>query len=67
MAQWSNNEDSSSDEEAQKVANLCLMAHQEEVNVEISLDFTFDKLQETFIDLLIEFNEERLTKKELKK
>ena len=43
------------------------MAHQEEVNNETSLDFTFDELQKIFTKLLIEFNKVRLTNKELKK
>ena len=45
MATWSESDVSSSEEEdSNKQANLCLMAHKNEVNTKISNDFTFEEL-----------------------
>ena len=57
MAAWNENEDSSSNEEAQEVANLCLATYQEEVNFENTLDFIFDELQDAFSKLMTKFKE----------
>ena len=59
---WSDDKESDSDsnsgEEAEpkKVANLCLMAHEEEneVSTSISSQFTFNELQDAFDDLMVE-------------
>ena len=44
MASWSNDEDSSfkEEEKSKKNANICLMAHEDEVNTENFNNFTFD-------------------------
>ena len=44
VATWSDSDDSSSEEEeAHEQANLCLIAHENEVSAEISDEFTFKK------------------------
>ena len=58
---WSDNEESGSEEEAEpkEVANLCLMAHEEdnEVSTSNSSQFTLNELQDTFNDFF--FNSKR--------
>ena len=44
VATWSDNDDSSFEEESYEEANLCLMAYENEVNGEISNHFTFEEL-----------------------
>lgn len=39
----------------EKRVNLCLMAHNDEINFEHQLDFTFEELQDAFLDLWDEF------------
>ena len=56
---WSDDEESGSKEEAKRkeVANLCLIAHEEEneVSTSNSSQFTFNELQDTFDVLMAEF------------
>ena len=67
VATWSDSDDSSSEEEeAHEQANLCLMAHENEVSAEISNEFTFEELQEAFYDLVDDLKKLRTKNKELK-
>ena len=53
MATWSDSDESDSEEEdSHEQANLCLMAHKNEVNAETPNDFTCEELQEVFYDLV---------------
>ena len=54
VATWIDTEESSSDEEVQKVVNLYLMAQEEKITSETKLDFTFDELKKAFYDLIDE-------------
>ena len=63
---WSDSDKSSSKEEIQSVANLCLMAQDDEVTSKLSLDFTFEELQDTFHYLMKEFGKVSLKNKDLK-
>ena len=50
MAIWSESDElSSKEEDSNEQANLCLIAHKNEVNTETPNDFTFEKLQEAFL------------------
>ena len=66
VATWSDSDDSSTDDENQNFANLCLMTQEDEVQSEHVLDFTFDELQDAFHDLLDEFRKISLKNKDLK-
>ena len=44
IATWSDSDESSSDEEDKNIVNLYLMAQDDEVTFEITLDFTFEEL-----------------------
>ena len=55
IAIWSDNKESNFDEENQNIANLCLMAQDDEVQFEYTLNFTFDELQDVLHKLLDEF------------
>ena len=67
MATWSGSDDSSSEvEDSTEQANLCLMAHENKVNAETPNDFTFEKLQEVFYDLVDDLNKLGIKNKELK-
>ena len=48
------------------IANLCLMANNNEVNLENSSNFIFDELYEVFNDLMDKYKKLRLKNKELK-
>ena len=52
VAIWSDSDNSNSDKDTYEEANFCLMAHENEGISESSSEFTFDKLQEIFYDLL---------------
>ena len=62
----SDSDDSSSDEENQDIMNLCLMAQDEEVTSEPSVDFIFEKLQDDFQELLNDFRKISTKYKDLK-
>ena len=67
MATWSASDDSSSDEETStEQANLCLMAHENEVNSATPIDFIFEEFHEAFYDLLKEFQKVVCKNKDLK-
>ena len=67
VAIWSDSDESSSEEEdSHKQANLCLMAHKNEVNAETSNDFTFEELQEVFYDLVDDLKKLGVKNKKLK-
>ena len=67
MATWSRSDESSSEEEdSNEQANLCLMAHENEVNSATPIDFTFEKLHEAFYDLIDELKKLGVKNKELK-
>ena len=67
MATWSASDDSSSDEETStEQANLCLIAHKNEVISETPSDFTFEELHEAFYDLVDELKKLGMKNKELK-
>ena len=67
MATWSDSDESSSEEEdSHEQANLCLMAHENEVNTKTSDDFTFEELQKVFYDLVDDLKKLRIKNKELK-
>ena len=67
MATWSGTDDSSSEEEdSTEQANLCLMAHENEVDTETPIDFTFEELHEVFCDLIDELKKLEVKNKELK-
>ena len=53
VATWCDNDDSSFDEDTHEEPNLYLIAHKNDVTSEPSSEFTFDKLQEAFYDLLM--------------
>lgn len=52
VATLNDSDGSSSDDENHEVANFCLMVHENKVTFENTSNFTFDKLQEAFNDLL---------------
>ena len=67
MATWSESDDSSSKEEdSTEQANLCLMAHENEVNSKTPSDFTFEELHEAFYDLIDELKKLGIKNKDLK-
>ena len=67
MATWSGSDDSSSKEEDSiEQANLCLMAHENEINSITPIDFTFEKLHEAFYDLIDELKKPGIKNKDLK-
>ena len=67
MATWSGSDESSSEEEeSNEQANLCLMAHENEVNIETPIDFTFEELHEAFYDLIDELKKQGVKNKKLK-
>ena len=67
MATWSGSDESSSEEEdSNEQANLCLMAHENEVNSETPSDFTFEELHEAFYDLIDELKKLGIKNKDLK-
>ena len=67
MATWSGSDESSSEEEdSNEQANLCLMAHENEINFETPIDFIFEKLYEAFYDLIDELKKLGVKNKELK-
>ena len=67
MATWSGSDESSSEEEdSNEQANLCLMAYENEVNIETSNDFTYEELHEVFYDLIDELKKLGIKNKELK-
>ena len=67
VATWSDSDESSSKEEdLHEQANLYLMAHKNEVNIETPIDFTFEELHEAFYDLIDELKKLGVKNKELK-
>ena len=52
---WRDSDELGSDEEIQNVANLCFIAQEDEINLEPSLEFTFNELQDAFYDLIKNF------------
>ena len=52
MVTWSDSDDSTTDEETQKEANLCLITHENKVSSETQSEFTYDELLEAFHKLL---------------
>ena len=67
MATWSGSDDSSFEEEdSTEQANLCLMAHENEVNFETPSGFTFEELHEAFYDLIDELKKLGIKNKDLK-
>ena len=52
LTTWSNSEYSSSEKEQQEVANVCFMAHDEEVQSNSHSDFSLIKLYEAFNELI---------------
>ena len=66
MATWSDSNDSTSDEESHEEANLCLMAHENEVISETQNKFSYDELQEAFHELLNDLKKLKLKNKNLK-
>ena len=57
---------SSFNEEEERIANLHLVANNNEVYLQNSFEFSFDKLYEAFNDLMEEYKKLRLKNKELK-
>ena len=66
MATWSDSDNSITDKKIQKEANLCLMAHENEVSPETQNEFTYDELLEAFHELLDDLKELRIKNKNLK-
>ena len=67
VATWSDSDESSSKEEkSHEQANLCLMAHENEVNAETPNNFIFEELQEAFYDLVDDLKKLGVKNKELK-
>ena len=66
MATWSNSDDSTSNDESYEEANMCLMAHENEVITETQNKFFYDELQEAFHELLDDLKKLRLKNKDLK-
>ena len=64
--QSDSDESSSEEEESHEQANLCLMAHENEINTETPNDFTFEELQEVFYDLVDDLKKLEVKNKELK-
>ena len=65
MATWSDSEESSEDEQNEAV-NLCLMAHEEEVQSELLSSMSSDELYEIFHDLFTDYKKINKKRKELK-
>ena len=59
-------ESSSEEEESNEQANLCLMAYENEVNIETLIEFTFEELHEAFYDLIDELKKPGVKNIELK-
>ena len=59
-------ESSFEEEDSNEQANLCLIAHENEINTEIPIDFIFEKLHETFYDLIDELKKLGIKNKKLK-
>ena len=66
MATWSDNDDSTTDKEFYKEANMCLMTHENEVTSETQNKFSYDELQKTFYELLNDLRKLKLKNKNLK-
>ena len=66
VTQSESDESSSEEEDSNEQANLCLMAHENEVNSETPIDFTFEELHEVFYDLIDELKKLGVKNKELK-
>ena len=66
MATWSDSDDSITDKESHEEANLCLMAHENEVTSETQNKFFYDELQEAFYELLDDLKKLRIKNKDLK-
>ena len=58
---WSDSGESSSKEELHESANLCSMAHENEVHSDSSFDFSIEELHDAFNDLMDEYK--KLSKK----
>lgn len=70
MAIWGDSNNSSLDyeeEEEERIANLCLMSHNNEVNIENSFEFTFEELLEAFYELVDNLKRIMLKNKDLRK
>lgn len=61
---WSNSDELSLYDDNHEVANLCLMAHEDEVTSKLVRYFTFKELQEAFNDLLDNLKKLNLKNKE---
>ena len=66
MAIWSGSDDSTTVEETQEEANLCLMLHENEVSSETQSEFTYDELLKAFYELLNDLKELKNKNKNLK-
>ena len=66
MAIWSDSDDSTTDEESHEEANLCLMAHENEITLETQNEFTYDELLEAFYELLDDLKELEIKNNNLK-
>ena len=68
LATWSNNDHTSSEKEErhQEIANMYLMAHENEVCSGTQIDFSFKELQDAFFELMLEYKKLSLKNKELK-
>ena len=66
VTQSGSDESSSEEENSNEQANLCLMAHENEINFETPIDFIFEKFYEAFYDLIDELKKLGVKNKELK-
>ena len=66
VATQGNSEGSSFDDKNSNIANLCLVAQEDEVQSEQIVDFIFDELQDVFHELLDEFKKVSLKNRNLK-
>ena len=66
MAIWSNSDDSNTDEESHEKANLCLLAHENEVTPKTQNKFSYDELLEAFHKFLDDLKELEIKNKFLK-
>ena len=64
MATWSDSEESSSEDEHQDYANLCLMTHGDEVSSNLDSYLSIDELYEALDELMKEYKK---LKKRVKK
>ncbi|XP_038974886.1 uncharacterized protein LOC120106086 [Phoenix dactylifera] len=66
VAMWGDSDESSSEEEPQEVANICLVPQDNEISPNASPSFTFDELYEAFNELVRDYKKLGMKNKDLR-